>query len=77
MRALRAPAQVLGVDVEDPGPGHGGGGGGPQVGDLKEQAHGGGQADALVAGQGQHLQGGRDGGDVDLAPQNQPETASF
>ena len=52
-RHSRAPAQVLGVDVENAGTGHGGRSSSPQVGDLKQQTHGGGEADALVTGQGQ------------------------
>ena len=58
-RHSRAPAQVLGVDVENAGTGHGGRSSSPQVGDLKQQTHGGGEADALVTGQGQHLGRGR------------------
>lgn len=56
--SLRAPAEVLRVNAQYPGPGHGGRSGSLQVGDLKEQPHGGRQADPLVTGEGQNL-GGR------------------
>lgn len=55
--SLRAPAEVLGVNAEYPSPGHGGRSGSFQMGDFKEQTHGGRQADPLITGESQNLDG--------------------
>ena len=48
------PSNVSGVDVNDAAPGDRGRGAVVHVVDFQQQAHGGGQWDALVASQGKH-----------------------
>lgn len=55
---VRAPAEILRVDVEYPCPGHSSWSSSPQMRDLEEETHGGRQTDPLVTGKSQNLRRG-------------------
>lgn len=55
---VRAPAEILRVDVEYPCPGHSSWSSSPQMRDLEEETHGGRQTDPLVTGKSQNLHSG-------------------